>query len=77
MKKIDLEIGLEEPIFQTILNNPEKIITLPKGFYEKFMDYMLQEEMYEHIPKLESIKQKVSDKTFDEMMEGIDWVELK
>jgi hypothetical protein len=41
------------------------------------MDYMIQEEMYEDIPKLESIKDKVSDKTLDEILEDSDWTELK
>lgn len=50
-----------------LLVNPEKIVVLPKGYYEKFMDYMIQEEMYEYIPKLESIKDKISNKTFSEL----------
>lgn len=77
MKKIELEIGCEQPVFETILVNPEKVLILPKGYYEKFMDYMIQEEMYEYIPKLESIKDKVSDKTLDDMLEGCEWTELK
>ena len=78
MKKIELEIGCEQPVFETILFTPEKILVLPKGYYEKFMDYMLQEEMYEHIPKLQSVKDKISDKTLDEMSEIDDnWTELE
>jgi hypothetical protein len=68
MKKIELDIWIELPVFQTILINPEKVLVLPKGYYEKFMDYMLQEEMYEHISKLESIKSKISVKTFEELI---------
>lgn len=67
MKIIELEIGCEKPVFETILVNPEKILVLPKGYYEKFMDYMMQEEMYEHISKLESVKDRISDKTLDEL----------
>lgn len=77
MKIIELEIGCEQPVFEIMLVNPEKILFLPKGYYEKFMDYMIQEEMYEHISKLESIKDKVSNKTLDEMLEDSDWTELK
>jgi hypothetical protein len=73
---IELEIGCEQPVFETILVNPEKILVLPKGYYEKFMDYIIQEEMYEHISKLESIKDKVSDKILDEMLEDSDLTEL-
>lgn len=69
MRKIELEIGCEKPIFETILINPEKILVLPKGYYETFIEYMLQEEMYEDITKLENIKDKISDKTFDELVE--------
>ena len=69
MKKIELEIGVEEPIFQQIINNTEKIITLPKGYCEKIMQHMLQEEMYEQIPNLESVKSKISDKTLEEMLQ--------
>jgi len=67
MRIIELEIGCEKPVFETILVNPERILVLPKGYYEKFMDYMIQEEMYEYIPKLESIKDKISNKTFGEL----------
>jgi hypothetical protein len=38
---IELEIGCEQPVFETILVNPEKILVLPKGYYEKFMDYTI------------------------------------
>ena len=77
MRKIELEIGCEKPIFETILINPEKILVLPKGYYETFIEYMLQEEMYEDITKLENIKDKISDKTFDELLECFELVELK
>ena len=77
MKMIELEIGCEQPVFETILVNPEKVLILPNGYYEKFMDYMIQEEMYEDIPKLESIKDKVIDKTLDEILEDSNLTELK
>ena len=77
MKKIELEIGCEQPIFETMLTNPQPIMFLPTGYYEKFMNYLIQEEMYEDITKLEGIKDKVSDKTFEEMIENIVWTELK
>jgi hypothetical protein len=31
------------------------------------MGYMTQKEMYEHISKLESVKDRISDKTMDEL----------
>jgi len=77
MRKIELEIGCERPIFETILINQEKILVLPKGYYETFIEYMLQEEMYENIKKLENIKDKISDKTFDELLECFELIELK
>lgn len=67
MSKIELE-QVEFSTLCGIINDPNKIIQLPKGFYEKIMDYMVQEEMYEHIPKLQSIKHKISDKTLDEIL---------
>lgn len=75
--KIQLEIGCELPIFQTILSSPDKILTLPNGYYEKFMYYILQEEMYEYIPKLESVKDRVSAKTLDEMLEDCECSDYK
>lgn len=69
MKQLELEIGVEQPIFQMIINNPNKVLTLPKEFYDKFLKYMIQEEMYEHIPKLEGLKDKIIDKTFEQLME--------
>lgn len=36
------------------------------------MDYMLQEELYEHIPKLQSIQNKVSNYTLDELADLTD-----
>ena len=77
IRKIELEMGCEKPIFETLLINPEKILLLPKGYYERFIGYMLQEQMYEDIPKLERIKDKISDKTFDELLECFELIELK
>ncbi len=68
MEKIELEIGVERPVFECILSNPKKITYITKDMYEKFMNYMLQEEMYEHIEKLKSIKFKVIDTTFEELV---------
>jgi len=69
MKQLELEIGVEQPIFQMVINNPNKVLTLPKEFYDKFLKYMIQEEMYEYIPKLEGLKDKIIDKTFEQLME--------
>jgi hypothetical protein len=69
MKQLELEIGVEQPIFQMVINNPDKVLILPKEFYDKFLKYMIQEEMYEYIPKLEGLKDKIIDKTFEELME--------
>lgn len=77
MKTIELEFGCERPLFEIILANPEKIVALPKGYYEKFLGYMIQEEMYEDIPKLEAVKNKISDETLDEMLKNCKWIEIK
>jgi hypothetical protein len=69
MKQLELEIGVEQPIFQMVINNPNKVLTLPKEFYDKFLKYMIQEEMYEYIPKLEGLKDKIIDKTFEQLIE--------
>jgi hypothetical protein len=69
MKQLELEIGVEQPIFQMVINNPDKVLILPKEFYDKFLKYMIQEEMYEYIPKLEGLKDKIIDKTFEQLME--------
>ena len=68
MCNIELEVGCEQQVFDVIIDNPEKISILPKGFYEKFLAYMIQEEMYEHIQKLQAVKIKISDKTLYEMI---------
>ena len=69
MKQLELEIGVEQPIFQMVINNPDKVLILPKELYDKFLKYMIQEEMYEYIPKLEGLKNKIIDKTFEQLME--------
>lgn len=73
---IELEQAFEEPLFQIVIDRPECITSLPKGLYEKFHAYMLQEEMYEEIPKLEGIKDKISDETLDEMLDDLDWNDI-
>jgi hypothetical protein len=67
MKKEELDIASEKIIFFMVLNYPEKVLKIPKGLYEKFMDHMLREEMYEDIPKLERLKDKVCDETLEEL----------
>ena len=68
---VELDSGLEMQILGEILvGDADRIAILPKGWDELFMAYMIQEELYEFIPKLESVKHKVSDKTFDELFLG-------
>jgi hypothetical protein len=77
---ITLEFAIEQPIFNLILSNPDKVLILPKETYDKFFKFMIQEEFYEDISKLESIKGRLVDSTIDELIEDIttkgDWVEL-
>lgn len=61
MRKIELDFGVEEPVLKTILTTPERITFIPTNMYEKFKNYLIQEERYEDIKKLESIKNKISD----------------
>jgi len=61
MRKIELDFGVEEPVLNTILTTPERITFIPTYMYEKFKNYLIQEERYEDIKKLESIKNKISD----------------
>lgn len=68
MKNIELEIYVEQPIFELIINSPEKITSLPKEMYNKFKNYLIQEERFEDITKLENIKNKVINKTLEEML---------
>jgi hypothetical protein len=77
---IYLDFALEQPILETILTDPQRIIILPEETYNKFYKYMLQEELYEDISKLESVKNKLTTKTLDQCMEDVmnsgNWVEL-
>ena len=77
---IYLDFALEQPILETILTDPQRIILLPEETYNKFYKYVLQEELYEDISKLESVKNSLTSKTFEECMEDVmnstDWVEI-
>lgn len=63
---IYLEFSIEQPIFNKIIINPKSIKVLPEETYNKFYKFMLQEELYEDIHKLESIKDRLTSKTLDE-----------
>lgn len=56
----------------TILNNPEIISLLPNEWYVNFMCYIIQEEMYEYISKLQSLKGVITNKTWTEINEECD-----
>ena len=78
---IYLDFCIEQPILEIILRDPQKIIMLPEETYNKFYKYMLQEELYEDISKLESVKNKLTTKTLDECMKdamsSANWVEIE
>lgn len=61
--------------------DPQRITMLPEETYNKFYKYMLQEELYEDISKLESVKNRLTAKTLDECMKdamsSADWVEIE
>ena len=77
---IYLEFAIEQPLFNKIITNPENIKALPEETYNKFFKFMLQEELYEDIRNLESIKDRLVSKTLEEYMEDItdnlEWTEL-
>ena len=77
---IYLDFAIEQPILEIILTDPQRITMLPEETYNKFYKYMLQEELYEDISKLESVKNKLTTKTLDQCMEDAmnsdNWVEL-
>jgi len=60
--------------------NPKAIKALPEETYNKFYKFMLQEELYEDIHKLESIKDRLISKTLNDCVEDVmnksDWIEL-
>lgn len=61
MKNIKLDFGFEEPVLDTILTNPDKLVYIPKDMYNKFEMYLIQEERYEDIIKLALVKDKIND----------------
>ena len=61
MKKIKLDSGVEEPILNTILTTPDRIVFIPSDMYNKIEKYLIQEERYEDIKKLTLIKHKIND----------------
>lgn len=77
---IYLDFTIEQPLLGIILADPQRITILPEETYNKFYKYMLQEELYEDISKLESVKNKLTTKTLDQCMEDAmnsnNWVEL-
>ncbi len=68
---IYLEFSIEQPIFNKIIINPASIKTLPEETYNKFYKFMLQEELYEDIHKLESIKDRLISKTLDDCVKNV------
>lgn len=65
---IKLNPNTEVPILYSILEYPSEIIQVPRECYDKFHKYLIQEERYEDILTLESIEDKIVDKTLNEMM---------
>ena len=76
-----LDFCIEQPLLNIILTDPQRITMLPEETYNKFYKYMVQEELYEDIPKLESVKNRLTSKTFEECIEdamnSTDWVEIE
>ena len=77
---IYLDFYIEQPLLNIILTDPQRVTMIPEETYNKFYKYMLQEELYEDISKLESVKNRLTSKTFEECMEdamnSTDWVEI-
>ena len=68
---IYLEFSIEQPLFNKIITKPETVKVLPEETYDKFYKFMLQEELYEDIHKLESVKDRLISKTLSEYMKDI------
>ena len=66
---IYLDFAIEQPLLNIVLRNPKKITILPEETYNKFHKYLLQEELYEHMGKLESVKDRLTTKTLEELLE--------
>ena len=64
-KKINLDIWSEEVVLEQVLNSPEKIMAIPSELYNKFFDYLMQDERYEDIQSLEIVKDKIVDRTIE------------
>jgi hypothetical protein len=77
---IYLDFYIEQPLLNIILTDPQRVTMIPEETYNKFYKYMVQEELYEDISKLESVKNRLTSKTFEECMEdamnSTDWVEI-
>lgn len=77
---IYLDFYIEQPLLNIILTDPQRVTMIPEETYNKFYKYMVQEELYEDISKLESVKNKLTTKTLDECMKdamsSADWVEI-
>lgn len=75
-----LDFAIEQPLLEILIRNPQQISTLPEETYNKFHKYLLQEELYEHMGKLESVKDRLTTKTLEEYMRDIEsnseWEEI-
>jgi hypothetical protein len=69
--KIELDYWFEEPILNTIVVKPGCIGKLPKELYQKFYDFLIQEERYEDITQLLSVRSKVVNISLNELLTEI------
>ena len=60
---IILCIKNELPILELAVKNPDELKEIPKDCFDRFRNYLIQEERYEDIPILNSQKHKVSERT--------------
>lgn len=66
--KIELDSWFEEPILNAIVVKPNLIGKLPIELYQKFYNFLIQEERYEDIIQLLSVKSKVVDNSLNELL---------
>jgi hypothetical protein len=58
-RDLGLEIGIEIPLLQKIVFNPELVVFVPEEDYNLFFEVCESNELYELLPKLQNVKSKV------------------
>lgn len=59
--ELGLELGIQIPLLQMIIFEPERIVFIPKEDYDFIWDILMEQEYYEYLPKMKSVENKLKD----------------